>query len=183
MGKIELFLGPMFSGKTTYLINKVKELESKGKNVKVFKPVVDDRYGDNIICSHDNISLKAYNIKDIKEAEVSDCDVVVIDEYFFFKDNLLDYCKRWKEEGKHVIVAGLDLNYLGNPIKLVDSEKSSDDLKKIADKINLLKSKCAVCGGEATMTERISKSNKEKLVGGSETYRPVCEKHHPKWKK
>lgn len=183
MGKIEVFLGPMFAGKTTSLIKRTKELESKGKKVKVFKPVVDDRYGKGIICTHDKLSLRAHNIKDIKEAKVKDADVVIIDEFFFFKDNLLDYCKKWKEEGRHVIVAGLNLNYLGYPIRFVDSQKSSEDLKSIADEIHLLKSKCAVCGKEATMTERIIKSDGEKLVGGPEAYRPVCKKHHPKWKR
>ncbi len=183
MGKIEVIFGPMFSGKTTYLINRVKQLESEGKKVKVFKPVVDDRYGETIICTHDKVSFTAYNIKDMEEAKAGDCDVVVVDEYFFFKDALLNYCKKWKEEGRHVIIAGLDLNYLGNPIRFVDSRKNSEDLKMIADEIHFLKSKCAVCGGDASMTERFAKSDEEKLVGGAEAYRPVCKKHHPKWKK
>ena len=127
--------------------------------------------------------MKACSIKRVKEAEVDGCDVVVVDEYFFFKDDLLDYCQKWKEESKHVIVAGLDMNYLGNPMKFVDSKKSSEDLRRIADEVHFLKSMCAVCGGEASMTERFVKSNEEKLVGGAEAYRPVCEKHHPKWKK
>lgn len=182
MGKIEVFLGPMFSGKTTSLIKKIEELKSQGKKVKVFKPIVDDRYGDNVVCSHDKVSLKAYSIKDIEEANVDDCDVVAVDEYFFFKDNLLDCCKTWKEAGKHVIVSGLNLNYLGNPRSFMDSQKGVEDLKNIADEVHFLTAKCAVCGEKATMTERTVKA-KGILVGGAEAYRAVCEKHHPKWKK
>jgi len=183
MGKIEIFLGPMFSGKTKAMINRIKELESQGKKIKVFKPAKDNRYSEDFLCTHDKISLKAHNIKDIEEAEVKDIDVIAIDEFHFFNSNLIDSCKKWKEEGKHVLVTGLDLNYLGYSMKFVDSNKSSDDLKNIANKINLLKSKCAVCNEEATMTERISKSDCQHLVGGAEAYRPVCKKHHPKWKK
>ena len=183
MGKIELFLGPMFSGKTTSMINRIKELESQGKKIKIFKPVADARYGKNVICTHDKLSLTACKIKDMEEAEVKEADVVAIDEFFFFKDNLIECCVKWKNEGKHVLIAGLDLDHKGLPIKFVDSQKSSDELIKIADEVNLLKSKCAVCGKEATMTERIAKSDSERLVGGAESYRPVCKKHHPKWKK
>lgn len=182
MGKIEVFLGPMFSGKTAVLINKIKKLKSQSKKVKVFKPVVDNRYGKNLICSHDKVSLKAYNIKNVEEAEVNDCDVIVFDEYFFFKDDLLDYCLRWKKEGKHVILAGLDLDYTGSPIKFVNSNKSSEDLIRIADEVHFLKARCVVCNKEATMTERIAKSNDIHLVGGAESYRAVCKEHHPRWK-
>ncbi|MBU4501599.1 MAG: hypothetical protein KKA79_03345 [Nanoarchaeota archaeon] len=183
MGKIDVLLGPMFSGKTTSLIKRVQELEDEGKTVKIFKPRVDNRYGEEVICSHDKISRKAYNIQDISEAEVEKVDVVVIDEYFFFKDNLLDYCKIWKDKGKHVIVAGLDLDHKGEPMPFIDSEKTSQDLIDMADEVTYLKSKCEICGKEATMTERTVESNTERLVGGTEYYRPVCKEHHPKWKK
>ena len=183
MGKIDVFLGPMFSGKTTAIIRKVKELQSQGKKVKIFKPVQDGRYGEDVICSHDKISLKAHNIKDMEEVEFDGAHVIVIDEYFFFKDNLLDYCQEWKNQGKDVIIAGLDLSYMGRPINFKDSEKNSEDLKRIADNIHFLKSTCAVCGKEATMSERIAKSDNLRLVGGSEAYRPVCKEHHPTWKK
>ena len=183
MGKIEVFLGPMFAGKTTSIIKRVKELEKDGKKVRIFKPAVDDRYGSEVICTHDKVSLKAYNIKAVEEAKVDDADVVVFDEYFFFRDNLLNYCKRLKDEDKHVILAGLETDYLGNPMKFVDSEKGSEDIKKIADEIHYLKSKCSVCGKDATMTERTASSEDNKLVGGAEAYRPVCKEHHPKWKR
>lgn len=182
MGKIEVFLGPMFSGKTTALIKRVEELKKQGKKVKVFKPTVDDRYGDSVICSHDKVSLEAYSIKDIEEADVYSCDVVVVDEYFFFKDNLLDYCKKWKDAGKHVLVSGLNLSYLGEPMPFIDSQKGVEDLKKLADDVHFLTAKCAVCGEKATMTERTVKAE-GRLIGGAEAYRAVCKKHHPKWKK
>jgi thymidine kinase len=183
MGKIEVFWGPMFAGKTTSLIKRAKELESQGKKVNIFKPVSDNRYGEDIICTHDKQVMKAYNIKSLEEIKTDDADVIILDEFHFFPSSLLDCCKRWKENGKHIILAGLYFDHLGEPIKFNDFKKSSEDLKKIADEIHLLKSKCAVCGKEATMTERIVNSDNYFLVGGSEAYRPVCEKHHPKWKK
>lgn len=183
MGKIEVFMGPMFSGKTTAMIKKVKELESQGKKVRVFKPARDNRYSENFIYTHDRVSFKAHNIKNLKEAEVKCVDVIAVDEFHFFSSNLIDHCKKWKAEGKHILLAGLDLSYLGTPKKFLDLKKDSEDLKRIANKVHLLKSKCAVCGKDATMTERLVESDEYSLVGGSESYRPVCKEHHPRWKK
>lgn len=183
MGKIEVFWGPMFAGKTTSLIRRAKELESQGKKVKVFKHSIDNRYQEDSICTHDKTPLKAYKIKGLQEVETRDVDVIVIDEFHFFSSSLIEYCKEWKKSGKHVILAGLNLDHQGNPIKFRDSKKDSEDLKKIADEIHYLKAKCSVCGEEATMTERIIKDEEYFLVGGPEAYRPVCERHHPRWKK
>jgi thymidine kinase len=183
MGKIEVFIGPMFAGKTTSLIKRVKELESQGKTVKVFKPSVDNRYGESVICTHDKLSLNAYSIKRLEEIKADDVDAIVVDEFHFFPSSLLDLCIKWKKSGKHVILAGLNFDHQGNPIRFKDSKKDSEDMKRIADEIHLLKSKCAICGKEATMTERTAKTENYFLVGGTESYRPVCEEHHPKWKK
>lgn len=183
MGKIEVFLGPMFAGKTTSLIKRAKELESQGKKVKVFKPAVDSRYGENVICTHDKVSLKSFNVKSLEEAKVDDADVIIIDEFHFFPSSLIDYCEAWKKLGKHVVVAGLNSDHLGEPIKFSDLKKSSEDLKSVADEVYLLKSKCAICGKEATMTERLVKSDSYQAVGGAESYRPVCKEHHPRWRK
>lgn len=182
MGKIEVFIGPMFSGKTTALIKRAKELEGKGKKIKVFKPAADNRYGEEVICTHDESELKAYNAKSIEEIK-ADTDVIIIDEFHFFTSKLVDYCKKWKNEGKHVIIAGLNLNYLGEPISFIDLEKGVEDLKEIADEIHLLKAKCAVCGKEADMTEMTVEANNTHLVGGAEKYRPVCREHHPRWRR
>ena len=176
-------MGPMFAGKTTSIIRRVKELESEGKKVKVFKPVVDNRYGKDVICTHDKLKLKAYNIKGLEEIKVDDADVIVIDEFHFFPSDILDYCRKFKKSGKHVILAGLNFDHLGDPIKFKDLKKDSEDLKRMADEIHLLKSKCAICGKEANMTERTVKTENYSLVGGAESYRPVCEEHHQKWKK
>jgi len=183
MGKIEVFLGPMFAGKTTSLIKRAKELESEGKKVKVFKPSMDNRYGESIICTHNKESLKAYNIKSVEEIKTDNSDVIIIDEFHFFPSAILDLCAKLKNSGKHVILAGLNFDHTGEPVRFKDSEKNSEDLKRIADEIHLLKSKCAICGKDAYMTERTAKTDNYFLVGGAEAYRPVCEEHHPKWKK
>lgn len=183
MGKIEVLVGPMFAGKTTSLIKRTKELESQGKKVKVFKHLIDNRYQENSICTHDKESLKAYNIKDLKEIDTKDIDVIVLDEFHFFPSILIKYCEEWKKSEKHVILAGLNLDHQGMPIRFKDLEKNFEDLKKIADEIHYLKARCAVCGKEATMTERIIKTDDYHFVGGAEAYRPVCERHHPRWKK
>ncbi len=182
MGKIEVFIGPMFAGKTTSLIRRVKELKAEGKKVKVFKPSVDNRYGEDVICTHDKLTLNAYNIKNLEEIKVEDADVIVVDEFHFFPSSLLDYCKKFKKSGKHVILAGLNFDHTGEHVKFKDSKKDSEDLKMIADEIHYLKAKCSVCGKEATMTERIIKTDDYQLVGGAEAYRPVCQEHHPRWK-
>ncbi|MBM3200606.1 thymidine kinase [Candidatus Woesearchaeota archaeon] len=182
MGKVELFVGPMFAGKTTALIRRVKELQSQDKKVKVFKHCIDDRYAEESICTHDKSSFNAFNLRSLKEADVSDADVIVVDEFHFFTSELIDYCEQWKSSGKHVIMAGLDLDHLGYPIKFRDSKKDFEDLRKLSDEVTFLKSRCAVCGKEATMTERIAKNDDYFLVGSAESYRPVCKEHHPRWK-
>lgn len=184
MGKIEVIAGPMFSGKTTFWINRIKELKAEGKKVKVFKADRDNRYGNNdTVYTHNKLSLKAQKIKDVSEIGAEDINVIAIDEFHFFPSNFIEFCKKWKREGKHVLITGLDLDYLGNPKKFTDLKKSFEDLKSISDKIHFLKSKCAICGKEATMSERIVNSNEDSLVGGAESYRSVCKEHHPKWKK
>ena len=113
MSKIEVITGPMFSGKTTTLIRRVKEL--KDKRIKVFKPKVDNRYKEDAICSHDNISVEAMNIESMEDIDKNskDADVIVIDEFHFFPSILIEYCQKWKNEGKHVITAGLNIDYTG----------------------------------------------------------------------
>lgn len=183
MGKIEVFIGPMFAGKTTSLIRRVKELESQGKKVKVFKPSIDNRYGESVICTHDKLSLNACSIKRLEEIKSDNADVIVIDEFHFFTSDLLDVCTKFKKSGKHVILAGLNFDHTGEPVKFKDSKEDSEELKRIADEIHLLKSKCAICGKDAYMTERTAKTENYFLVGGAESYRPVCEEHHPRWRK
>lgn len=184
MSKIEVITGPMFSGKTTMLIKRVEGLK-KDKKIKVFKPRIDDRYKENAVCSHDNVSVEAINTENMKDIDENtrDADVVVIDEFHFFPSSLINYFKKWQKEGKHIIAAGLNTDYKGEEMMFLDLKKGFNDLKKIADDITYLTSKCYICGEDATLQLRTADSKELKLVGGKEAYQPVCEKHHPKWKK
>lgn len=184
MPKIEVITGPMFSGKTTMLIKRVGELK-KDKKVKVFKPRIDDRYRENAMCSHDNVSVEAINTENMEDINknAKDADVVVIDEFHFFPSSLINYFKKWKKEGKHVIAAGLNTNYKGEEMMFTDLKKGFNDLKEIADEMIYLTSKCYICGEKADMQLRTVDSKELQLVGGKEAYQPVCKNHHPKWKK
>ncbi len=182
MGRIEVFMGPMFAGKTTALIRRIEELISEGKSVKVFKAVRDNRYAIEKIKTHDGKEFGAYNIHDISEVK-EDADVIAIDEFHFFKSNLLDYIKKWKNEGKIILLTGLDLGQDGEYKKFIDLKKSSYDLRKISDKTHILTSICAICGKKATMTQRLVNTDEYSFVGGAEAYRPVCEEHHPNGRK
>ena len=177
-GKLELIIGPMFSGKSTELIRRIRRLKVIGSSVLVVKPIIDNRYISNKITTHNYESVECMvleNLKDISDDIVKQYNTIVIDEGQFFND-LKDMVLRWLDFNINIIIGGLDGDFQRNPIGQIL------DLIPYSDKCTKVNSLCSVCkdGTEAPFTKRTIESTDKVLVGGAESYIPVCRKH---WQK
>lgn len=168
--KIQVVCGPMFSGKTKTLIGLISGYLADRKKVVVFKPKLDDRYAEESIVSHDKDEAQAYSVS--RPAEILDlfhrADVVAIDEVQFFDDSIVQVCETIADFGKTIIVAGLDLDYLGRPFG------SMPQLMSVADEIIKLNSVCTFCSGRARFSHRISKDQGVVVLGEKDKYVPLC---------
>jgi thymidine kinase len=176
-GKLELILGPMFSGKSTELIRRIRLFQQINKKVLVLKPQIDSRYLQNKITSHNYESVDCVvlnNLRDINEDELIKYNVVIIDEGQFFSD-LVEYVKWWVDElNLDTIVGGLDGDFERKPFGTILN------LIPYADSCNKLTSLCNICkdGTTAPFSFRINQTKEQVLVGGSESYIPLCRKHY-----
>ncbi|KAL8469179.1 hypothetical protein ACS0TY_032125 [Phlomoides rotata] len=178
-GEIHVIVGPMFAGKTTTLLKRMKSENSNGRNIVIIKSNKDIRYGLDSIVTHDGEKLPCLPLADLSSireklgAEVYDkLDVIGIDEAQFFGD-LYDFCcKAADHDGKTVIVAGLDGDYMRR------SFGSVLDVIPIADTVTKLTARCEVCGKPAFFTLRKTEETKTEVIGGAEVYMPVCRKHY-----
>jgi thymidine kinase len=182
--KLDVILGPMFSGKTTKLFEIIEKLDKENINYIAVKPQIDDRYTEdeknNYIISH-NLEKKeckvSNNLKDIfDEIKVNNSDkkiqYVLIDEGQFFK-NLYNFTILCLEKLKiNVIVTGLDGDFQRKPMGEILN------LLPIANSITKLTSKCSICGLEAIFTHRIVNDSDQVLIGGSDKYIPLCRNHY-----
>lgn len=173
-GWIEVIAGCMFSGKTEELIRRLRRAQIAKQNVKIFKPEIDTRFSKNLIISHSEQSLPSVLIKDIKEIiEFSkDAQVIGIDEAQFFSSDIVDICNNLANEGKRVIVAGLDQDYKGIPFEPMPQ------LLAIAEYITKTLAICVVCGNPADKTQRKTTSSERVVVGASDIYEARCRKCH-----
>ena len=116
-GWIEVICGPMFSGKTEELIRRLKRAQIARQKVEIFKPMIDTRYHDDHVVSHDANSIPSTAVESSSNIELlaSDTRVVGIDEAQFFDDGIVEVCNKLANQGIRVIVAGLDLDYTGKP--------------------------------------------------------------------
>jgi thymidine kinase len=179
MSKLELIIGPMFSGKSTELVRRVRALQQLEKNVLVIKPSIDNRYekGTSELITHNNDSIKCNvmeRLSDLDEFVIKIVDTIVIDEGQFFSD-LKETVLFWLANYKvNIIVGGLDGDYQRNPIgKILELIPHSDVCTKQT-------SRCVECndGTSAPFTRRKIKSDEQILVGGSDIYEPVCRTHY-----
>jgi thymidine kinase len=173
-GWIEVIAGCMFSGKTEELIRRLRRAQIAKQNVKIFKPDIDTRFKKNSIVSHSEQSLPSVLIKDINEIiELSkDAQVIGIDEAQFFSPDLIDICNNLANNGKRVIVAGLDQDYRGIPFEPMPQ------LLAIAEYITKTLAICVVCGNPADKTQRKTTSSERVVVGASDIYEARCRKCH-----
>lgn len=169
--KIILIGGPMFAGKTTCLINILKEYESPEKKVRALaiKFRGDTRYSSDLMCTHDKATHSATSVGDlseIKEEALEEADVIVIDEGQFFPD-LREWCLEFSSKGKTVIVGALISDFMGNMF---------EEIRKfipICDETKMLTARCE-CGRDATMTKRKSGEGELIVIGGADKYEAVC---------
>ncbi len=169
-GWIEVITGSMFSGKTEELIRRIRRAQIAKLKVVVFKPRIDTRYSTDRIVSHSDISIPSIvvdNAKQILEL-AKDAQVVGIDEAQFFDSELVDVCEKLANDGKRVIVAGLDQDYRGKPFEPMPQ------LLAIAEYITKTHAICVVCGNPASKTQRKIKAGERIVIGASDIYEARC---------
>src|SRR6266851_4000259 len=170
-GWIEVVTGSMFSGKSEELIRRLRRAQIARQKVQIFKPRVDDRYGNDHIVSHSEMRIPSETVQNADEllSQVdSDTEVVGIDEGQFFDARLPFVCNALADRGKRVIVAGLDQDYLGRPFEPMPQ------LLAIAEYITKTLAICVVCGDPANHTQRLVASSDRVLVGATGLYEARC---------
>lgn len=169
-GWIEVVCGCMFSGKTEELIRRARRAEIAKQKVAIFKPRIDNRYSAQHIVSHSEQSLTSTVVDDASEILTlcEDAQVVGIDEGQFFKANLVEVCEALANQGKRVIVAGLDQDYRGKPFEPMPQ------LLAVAEYITKTLAICMVCGNPADRTQRKTHSADRVLVGAKDIYEARC---------
>jgi thymidine kinase len=181
-GWIEVIVGCMFSGKSEELIRRIKRAIIANQKAIVFKPQIDNRYETDKVVSHNGISIKAVvvsNANEIKEI-AEDYDVIGIDEAQFFDNLLINIVEDLADNGKRVIIAGLDQDFRGEPFGIIPH------LMAIADSVDKLHAICVICGAVATKSQRLINDKPASyydptiLVGSKEVYQPRCRKCYNK---
>jgi thymidine kinase len=170
-GWIEVITGSMFSGKTEELIRRLRRAQIARQKVQIFKPFIDDRFGDGHITSHSEMRIPSENLAksaDLLARVEADTEVVGIDEGQFFDAELPAVCNTLADQGKRVIVAGLDQDYLGKPFEPMPQ------LLAIAEYITKTLAICVVCGNPANHTQRLVANAERVLVGAQGTYEARC---------
>ena len=169
-GFIEVICGSMFSGKTEELIRRLKRAKIANLNVEIFKPSIDTRYDQNKVVSHDTNSIHStpvdHSSKILLLAE--NADVVGIDEAQFFDEDVIRVAEQLAMQGKRVIVAGLDMDYLGKPFGPMPQ------LLSIGDFITKLHAICVQCGHLANISYRTSEEDGTVVLGEKNNYEPRC---------
>ncbi|KAL5574929.1 hypothetical protein UlMin_016628 [Ulmus minor] len=178
-GEIHVIVGPMFAGKTTTLLRRLQSEKGDGRNVAVIKSNKDTRYSLDSIVTHDGMKLPCWALADLSSFRekfgpdaYDQLDVIGIDEAQFFED-LYDFCQEAADhDGKTVIVAGLDGDYLRR------SFGSVLDIIPLADTVTKLTARCELCGKRAFFTLRKTQETRTELIGGADVYMPVCRQHY-----
>lgn len=169
-GSIELICGSMFSGKTEELLRRLKRAKIAKLKVEIFKPKLDSRYSQLEVVSHDNNSILSTPVDSSGSILLyaDDVDVVGIDEAQFFDEGLIAVCRQLANQGVRVIVAGLDMDYKGEPFGPVPA------LCAIADEVTKVHAVCVRCGTPAYLSHRLVANEKRVLLGEKNEYEPVC---------
>lgn len=179
-GWLEVIAGPMFSGKSEEMIRRVTRALIARQHVQVFKPALDDRYDDVAVASHAGRKLEAVAIADVEDMRArieTGAQIVAIDEGQFLGPDLVDFAGDLAEAGKRVLIAGLDLDFRGEPFGPMP------ELLARAEVVEKLTAICR-CGRFATRTQRLIQGQPAHyddpviLVGASESYEPRCRECH-----
>ena len=170
-GWIEVIVGSMFSGKSEELIRRLRRAQIARQKVQIFKPLIDTRYSDDHIVSHSEMRIESRAVRSSRElldTVAPDTEVVGIDEGQFFDQDLPMICDTLANQGKRVIVAGLDQDYLGKPFEPMPQ------LLAIAEYITKTHAICMVCGNPANHTQRLVAGGDRVLVGAQGLYEARC---------
>ncbi len=174
-------MGSMFSGKSEELIRRVKRALIARRTVQVFKPIIDDRYGVEVVRSHDGDSFVAHPVRtsaEIPALIAPDTSVIGVDEVQFFDAGIVDVARSLVNDGRRVICAGLDLDFRGEPFGPVPA------LLALAERVDKLEAICVVCGEPGTRTQRIVDGvpafydEPIIVIGATEAYEARCRTCH-----
>ena len=170
LGWIEVICGSMFSGKTEELIRRLKRARIARQKVEIFKPEIDKRYDETNVVSHDANAIMSTPVQSASQILLltNDVNVVGIDEAQFFDDELPSVCNILAGSGIRVIVAGLDMDYLGKPFGPIPA------LMAIAEDVTKVHAVCMQCGDLAQYTHRMVNDDHLVMLGEMESYEPLC---------
>jgi thymidine kinase len=180
-GSIEVICGSMFSGKTDELIRRLVRAKIARQKVQVFKPAIDVRYALEKVTSHAGADFAAIPVQkaaDIQSKLDADTTVVGIDEAQFMDRELVDVAQKLAEHGVRVLVAGLDMDFRGEPFGPMPV------LMSMAERVDKLHAICMICGDEASRTQRLVNGLPARyadpvvIVGAAELYEARCRLHH-----
>lgn len=170
IGWIEVIAGCMFSGKTEELIRRIRRAEIAKQKVAIFKPKIDNRYSSDHIVSHSDAKLLSTAVQRSSEilTLAHDAQVVGIDEAQFFDMEIVEVAEKLANDGKRVIIAGLDQDFRGKPFEPIPQ------LLAVAEYITKTLAICVVCGNPADRTQRTTAANERVLVGAKDAYEARC---------
>ena len=180
-GWLEVITGCMFAGKTEELIRRIHVLSFAKKKIIVFKPKIDDRYSTTEIVSHAGTHIPCIVVEKAREILnyiQEDVEVIAIDEAQFFDEELIEICEYYADQGKRVMIAGLETDFRGVPFGVMP------ELLTRAEFVTKLTAVCAICGKPATRTQRLIDGKPAQyddpivLVGAQDHYEPRCRHHH-----
>ncbi len=175
-GRIEVVCGSMFSGKTEELIRRLKRATFAKQRVEIFKPMLDTRYSDIDVVSHDHNTIHSTPVAssaDILQLSKGH-DVVGIDEAQFMDNGLVDVCNTLANSGIRVIVAGLDMDFRGVPFGPIPA------ICAIADEVTKVHAICVKCGSLAYVSHRLVRAEEQVLLGEKMEYEPLCRECYQK---
>lgn len=169
-GWIEVVCGSMFSGKTEELIRRLRRSQFANQKLLLVKPKIDNRYHEENVVSHQGRSFQAVVVE---HAGVildiwNDEKVVAIDEAQFFDDHLIEVCSQLAANGVRVIIAGLDMDFRGEPFGPMPK------LLSIAEYVTKVHAICVSCGNLAQFSHRTVKQTEQVMLGATDEYKPLC---------
>lgn len=171
-GRIEVICGSMFSGKTEELLRRLRRAKIARQKVEIFKPLIDVRYSQEEVVSHDKNSIPSTPVEHSSNILLlsSEVEVVGIDEAQFFDEGLADVCQQLADQGVRVIVAGLDMDFKRVPFGPMPG------LCAIADEVTKVHAICVGCGSLASYSHRLVANDKQVMLGEMQEYQPLCRK-------
>ena len=175
-GSIEVITGSMFSGKTEELIRRLRRAQFAGLKVEIFKPSLDKRYSEDRVVSHDDKSIVSTPVDNASSILLlaGEVDVVGIDEAQFFDNSIVEVCNNLADNGVRVLVAGLDMDFMGNPFGPMPA------ILSISEYITKVHAICMRCGSLAQYSFRKSEEEQVVLLGEKDKYEPLCRKCYNK---